>query len=398
MVQIWQACLASVLFTHGGAQQPCKEPASPNCFEPCLVCGRTELPGGSKDPWLWWKTQHNKSYDSAETESFRYETWVSNTQFMMDSNAQNKSFSLGWNEDSDLTAEERTFLEGGDETTTLTDVLGSTYRGEHSYEGKVEDLPSDVDWSEADTEVVTYVKHQQGGDCWAHSATGCLEGALAVANGWTQSLSVQQLVDCSGAGDDGRRRRSSGQSSGRRLGGHKDKAMDWVQQNYACSWDSYPETGSDNNCNWSCDQVITAGSVYGTYTITPYDEGSLCSGLTERPIAISVSTGDAFHAYSSGIFSESYPSSTSHAILAVGYGYWNGHAYWKVKNSWGKSWGLDGYALLYRGGGSDQNLILSKPVGVYVYGPYNPSLQLTNAEGLKVTAPIGSAPSDFRVV
>jgi len=169
--------------------------------------------------------------------------------------------------------------------------------------------------------------------------------------------------------------------------------MDWVKDNSACSWDSYPETGKDGNCDSGCDQIISSGSVWGTYKITPYDEGSLCMGLFQRPIAVSVATGDNFHHYKGGILSDSYPSKTTHAIMAVGYGYWNGNAYWKVKNSWGESWGLGGYALLYRGGDSDQNLVLSKPFGVYVYGPYNPSMQLTTLEGVRISAPTGPAPT-----
>jgi len=365
--------------TSGTAQKPCKKPHGANCFEPTLAWDDAS---NAEEPWEYWKREYGKTYDSVETESYRRGVWEDNTRYIMKvNNEQNNTFSLGWSSHSDSTSEERNIrLKGHDGNATLGGVLGATHRGEFRHGGRLTDLPSSVDWTYADPQVVTEVKYQQCGDCWAFSATGCLEGALAVGNGWTMSLSAQQMVDCSGKGTCD--------------GGNELGAMKWATDNYVCSWDSYPETGHDGKCQWGCDQVITAGSIWGTYRVTAYDEGSLCAALLQRPITVAISTGSTLDHYKGGILSGTYPKQVDHAVLAVGYDYdENGTPFWKIKNSWGKSWGIDGYLLLYRGGDANQNQVLSDPSGVYVYGPYNPSMQLTTSEGFVISAPKGPAPT-----
>ncbi|KAI0210885.1 Cathepsin K [Lamellibrachia satsuma] len=54
--------------------------------------------------------------------------------------------------------------------------------------------------------------------------------------------------------------------------------------------------------------------------------------------------------YRGGVYNDPRCSkrSANHAVLVVGYGTHNGTKYWLIKNSWGTSWGLDGYMMLER--------------------------------------------------
>lgn len=75
---------------------------------------------------------------------------------------------------------------------------------------------------------------------------------------------------------------------------------------------------------------------------------------TMGPVGISMNAAGGFGSYKSGIFNNltciNYTS--NHAMLLVGYGseMSNGTMmdYWLVKNSWGRSWGLNGYIKMRR--------------------------------------------------
>merc|ERR1712000_128792 len=58
----------------------------------------------------------------------------------------------------------------------------------------------------------------------------------------------------------------------------------------------------------------------------------------------------AFSSYRGGVLTSGCGQQLDHGVTAVGYGTDNGTPYWKVKNSWGTSFGESGYIRIGRQG------------------------------------------------
>merc|ERR1712134_109955 len=75
--------------------------------------------------------------------------------------------------------------------------------------------------------------------------------------------------------------------------------------------------------------------------------------VAQQPVSIAIEADQlTFQLYHSGVLTSKCGTKLDHGVLAVGYGTLDGTDYWKVKNSWGPNWGMDGYILLTQAAGT----------------------------------------------
>ncbi|KAN0026241.1 hypothetical protein ACTFIV_007225 [Dictyostelium citrinum] len=280
-----------------------------------------------------WMIAHQRSYLSEEFNA-RYNIFKANMDYVNQWNSKGSQTVLGLNNFADITNEEyrNTYLGTKFDASSLV-IEQDTENGFQA---------ATVDWRNKGA--VTPIKNQgQCGGCWSFSTTGSTEGAQFQANGNKNlvSLSEQNLIDCSTA--------NSGCN-----GGLMTDAFEYIISNGGIDTEeSYPYEAKDGKCKYNSKN--SAAKLKSYKNVKTGSESSLATAVNVNPVSVAIDASQqSFQLYTSGIYYEPDCSSTSldHGVLAVGYGSGSEASsdsdYWIVKNSWGTSWGIEGYILMSR--------------------------------------------------
>ncbi|XP_069387481.1 cathepsin O isoform X1 [Paralichthys olivaceus] len=218
-------------------------------------------------------------------------------------------------------------------------LRASADRAPHFSGPKTEGLPAKFDWR--DKAAVTPVRNQQAcGSCWAFSVVGAVQSAHAIEGSQLEQLSVQQVLDCS--------IKNEGCNGGSPL-----RALNWLKQTRVklVPQSEYPYKAKTGICHFfsqSHDGVAVKN--FAAHDFGGQEEAMMGQLLEHGPLA-AVVDAVSWQDYQGGIIQHHCSSQWSnHAVLVVGYDTTGDIPYWIVQNSWGPTWGNEGYVYIKIGG------------------------------------------------
>lgn len=283
-----------------------------------------------------WLMKHGKVYNALGEKVHRFEIFKDNLRYIENhNNNENHSFKLGLTKFADLTNEEYRSMFLGTRPRKSKGLLSASKSDRYAIRDN-DELPEHVDWREKGA--VNPVKDQgQCGSCWAFSTVAAVEGINQIVTGDLISLSEQELVDC-----------DRGYNMGCN-GGLMDYAFEFIMKNGGIDTEEdYPYHARDNTCD-AFRKNARVVSIDGYEDVPQNDEKSLKKAVAHQPVSVAIEAGGrAFQLYQSGVFTGICGTELDHGVAVVGYGTENGIDYWLVRNSWGSSWGENGYIKMER--------------------------------------------------
>ena len=276
----------------------------------------------------------------------REKNFLENLEYIEEFNSKNDHMELGINELSDLSKEEFASQYNGQ---NLLKSLQTFADNENIHDTElsaeaIAKLPETVDLRSHHVQV-----RSQGhcGSCWSFGCLATIEYAFAeLKNITTGHLSTQEMVDCA--------------SNQHYLNmacdfGLSDQAYDYVVDNGIYQDRFYPYHASKGICKNETEIIKKHEKIHiSGYNIIP--QGSNDSVIMEvlankGPITTAIKIDVDFKHYKTGIVKNVNKGAifVNHVLALIGYTTINQTDVWIVVNSWGRTWGYEGFGYIERG-------------------------------------------------
>ena len=273
--------------------------------------------------FLKFKEQYKKSYGSQSELEFRFGVFQENMKLIQARNSDTtKRFKSAVNSFTDMTFDEfkNQYLMDPKENVQNKNLTATNLKS------------GNVDWRNTEGAVGDVKNQGQCGSCWAFSTVASLETSRFLAGNDFVSFSEQELVDCASSyGNHGCQ------------GGLMPFAYEYIIDNQLTTESAYPYRGVEGSCR--------ASSMPERYPITdfaqisPIDVNGLMSALDKTVVSVAIEVQHDFMFYHSGVYHAAGEcgNALNHGVAAVGYNSEASDPYFIVRNSWGPSWGSEGY-------------------------------------------------------
>lgn len=174
------------------------------------------------------------------------------------------------------------------------------------------------------------VRFQKCGNCWAYATQGIYELAFVRSYGYSPfNTSEQFLVSNGKAGDCD--------------GGYLVYGIKFLQSFGAMGEDTYPDIGTKGTPVADLTTlkplhkpILTYGFIDPNGSV-PKTENLKKALVTYGPLAVTMTSTEAFKLYTEGVFDENSNGERNHAVIIIGWD--DSKQAWIVRNSWGSDWG-----------------------------------------------------------
>eukprot|EP00928_Gymnodinium_smaydae_P059677 TRINITY_DN4308_c0_g1_i1.p1 TRINITY_DN4308_c0_g1~~TRINITY_DN4308_c0_g1_i1.p1 ORF type:complete len:412 (-),score=27.34 TRINITY_DN4308_c0_g1_i1:118-1353(-) len=344
-------------------------------FVPCHQLYRLSREG--KHLFAEYKKSFGREYaDDSEEHAMRQAIFLERLAEVEEHNAGSFTWKKGLNHMSDRTQEELAMLHGyrrGPKrkiASSFLDVAGNesscSGQGQSCMEGTTccgsfvcaregvcltAASKETVDWTPL-LQTSNEILHQGScGSCWAVATAGVLtmHAEITSKGTFTKVISPHNILECTP---------NPNQCGGQ--GGCTGATVELALQYFASSkrtagtLDTFPYQPMTSGCPYTASSFLEStqpGVRVGSFVLVPQNKAKdMREALaTVGPLGVSLdATG--LKPYASGVITDCESWVINHAVIMMGYGYdaQYGVSYWKLRNSWGKGFGEDGFFRLGR--------------------------------------------------